>query len=400
MLATIEFMEYIERLIEPQIRSLLNKEESVLLLGPRQTGKTTMMERMKSDLVISLIHAKTRQLYESDPGILEKRVSEIYTQKNRPVVFIDEVQKVPSLMDTIQYLIDSKRAVFLLTGSSARKLRRGKNVNMLPGRVFTVRMDPLVIGEGHSQSLEDILIYGSLPGVIGKKDAGDREHILSSYVTAYLEEEVRAEALARNLSAFGKFLSLAASESGSLINFSKLSQEIGISHTTIRDYYEILDDCLIVERIDPIRKSQSNRRLTKAQKFLFFDLGVRRLASEEGVHPSREMFGRLFEQFVGLELLRFARLENPRMHIRYWRDNNGPEIDWVIDDGSEWVPVEVKWTETPRERDMKHIRLFLNEESRAKRGYIICRTPDILDFGGGVKAVPWMDIKKIFIKHS
>lgn len=388
-------MSYINRTIESEVRASIRKGESILLLGPRQTGKTTMLSRVENNVAISLVHPQTRQLFERDSRLLEKRVKEIAGKAARPLVFIDEIQKVPSLMDAVQHLIDTKQAQFLLTGSSARKLRRGKQVNLLPGRVLLYRMDPLTLTETPGQTLEHLLLYGSLPGILQKETESDREHALSSYVTAYLEEEVRAEALVRNLGSFGQFLALAASESGSLINFSKLSQEIGVAHTTVRDYYGILEDCLIIERIEPIRKSQSHRRLTKTQKHLFFDLGIRRIAAGEGVHPPRDTWGRLFEQFVGIELLRHARLRFPQTHVRFWRDNNGPEIDWVIDDGDQWIPVEVKWTELPREKDARTLRLFLREESRARRGYIICRAPHALDLGGGVHALPWQELRSV-----
>lgn len=168
-----------------------------------------------------------------------------------PLVIIDEIQKVPPLLDVIQEIIDQKLAQFILTGSSARKLRREKTLNLLPGRLVSLRLDPLLHEELLDLGLEAMLTYGALPGIALQANNDDRETDLSSYVETYLEEEIRAEALVRNIGQFSRFLEYAGLESGSIVNYSALSQEIGVSHTTIASYFEILEDCLITERVDP-----------------------------------------------------------------------------------------------------------------------------------------------------
>lgn len=237
----------------------------------------------------------------------------------RPLIVIDEIQKVPALLDVVQDLIDQNIAQFILTGSSARKLRQGSKVNLLPGRLVVLHLDPLLVDEIKDLNplLEDVLYDGTLPGILTIPNPEYRERDLFSYVTTYLEEEVRAEALVRNIGMFSKFLALAASESGGIIQPRKISQDIGVAHTTIMDYYQILEDCLIAERIDSLRASTTRRRLSHGSKYLFFDLGVRRLSAEEGRKLSEKNKSFLFEQWVGLELLRLARLISPLIKIYF-----------------------------------------------------------------------------------
>ncbi len=387
-------MEYIPRKVEGEIRHALHRNKSVLLLGARQTGKTTLVSRLDSDGSISLVQPGVRQRYEKSPDLLRGEVEAIVSKKKgkRPLVILDEVQKVPAILDTVQDLIDRGKANFVLTGSSARKLRRGAQVNLLPGRVAVFKLDPFSLREFPAKDLNERLLYGSLPGILAVQDLSDREIDLESYVTTYLEEEVRSEAVVRKLGDFARFLELAASESGGIINLRKLSQEIGVSHTTIGAYYQILEDCLIAEKVEPLTRSKTRKKLTKSDKYLFFDLGVRRLAAREGTKLSRDTLGRLFEQFIGLELLRCARAKSPRVKIRFWRDPDGPEVDWVIDEGGSYTPVEVKWTERPTAGDIRHLETFLSEYPSAKAGYLICQVPRKVKFSDKVFALPWSSV--------
>jgi predicted AAA+ superfamily ATPase len=390
-------MKYIQRLLEKTIRASLHRNKSVLLLGARQTGKTTLINRLNGDLLISFVRPDVRQRYEKNPAILAGEVEALkpLTSNRRPLVLLDEIQKIPAIMDVVQDLIDRKTADFILTGSSARKLRRGTHTNLLPGRVISLRLDAFNLREFPDMELKDLLLYGSLPGITAVGKQTDKERDLSSYVTSYLEEEVRAEALVRNIGSFARFLEYAASESGCLINFNKLSQEIGVSHVTIASYYQILEDCLIAERIEPLSKSRTRKKLTKTDKYLFFDLGVRRLAAQEGVRLPREAWGNLFEQFVGLELLRYTRLTDRRTKIRFWRDPDGPELDWIIETDSEYIPVEVKWTDSPSVQDIRHIQVFHKEHRESKKGYLVCRVPRKVSLAKNITALPWRDLPEL-----
>jgi predicted AAA+ superfamily ATPase len=362
---------------------------SVLLLGPRQTGKTTLLHRVAPDLTVGLAAPSVRQRYERDPGALAGEVEALPRRRGRlPLVAIDEVQKVPALMDAAQDLIDRGRARFLLTGSSARRLRRGQDINLLPGRQVTLRMDPLSLGERLPASLDEALLYGSLPAVVTTARTADREADLASYVETYLEEEVRQEALVRNVGAFGRFLEMAAQDSGRIVNYSRVSQDVGVSSVTVQAYYDILVDCLVAERVEPITRSASRKKLTRASRFLLFDMGVRRLAAREGSRLLPARAGELFEHYVGLELIRLLRLHHPSARVRFWRDPDGPEVDWVVEHHGRYLPIEVKFTDRPSARDARHLDVFLDEYSSAS-GLVVCSAPRKTRLGPRVTAVPW-----------
>jgi len=385
-------MEYIRRSIEGTLRHHLERGKSLLLLGPRQTGKSTLLSRIESTREISFVQTDIRQRYEKDPSLLSKEVKAM--KKEKPLIIIDEVQRVPQIMDEVQALIDQGISQFILTGSSARKLRRGGVVNLLPGRLISLRLDPLTYRE-YPNPLDTLLLDGSLPGMI-QEETQDRETELQSYVETYLEEEVRAEALVRQIGSFIRFLELAGLESGKIINCKSLSQEIGINHTTVASYFEILEDCLVAERIDPITKSTTRKKLTKSSRYLLFDMGVRRLAAAEGRKLGEIRLGELLEQYVGLEMIRYARLSPEKTRIRFWRDPGGPEVDWVIERNREWSPVEVKWTDRPREKDIKHLQTFLAEYKESKKAYLICQTPETLQMAKNIQALSWQKLSELF----
>ena len=391
-------MEYVKRLVERDIERALTRGKSVLLLGARQTGKTTLLERIPNDFSLSMVRPDTRQRYEKNPSILVGEIEALKKEASlkKPLVLLDEVQKVPEILDVVQDLIDRQIAQFVLTGSSARKLRRGSSMNLLPGRVVAIHLFPLVFNEYFPVSLEKMLLEGSLPGMISPS-LKDVEKDLESYVTTYLEEEIRQEALVRNVGAFARFLEYASSESGQVVNYTKLSQEIGLSQTTIQSHYQILEDCLVAQRVEPLIESKTRKKLTRSQKYLLFDLGVRRLAAQEGRKIPKDIFGHLFEQWVGLELLRCAQYSTEKTRIRFWRDPAGPEVDWVIDRENEKIPVEVKWTESPTLADAKHLKIFLSEYSDAKTGYVVCRTPRRVKLDKNILAVPWREVDDLVL---
>jgi len=388
-------MEFILRQIEKRFQKALARKKSVLLLGPRQTGKTTLVKSLDADLYINLARPSTRQTYEKDPARLTREVEAM--APTFPLVIIDEIQKVVPLMDAVQDLIDSEVAQFILTGSSARKLRREGDANLLPGRVVVLRMDPLLISEmtALSPTIEELLLYGSLPQIIMEKSTENRQEDLFSYVTTYLEEEIRSEALVRNIGAFSNFLKLAALESGSISNFHKISQDIGVANSTIHEYYQILVDCLVAEKVEALSQSHTRKRLVKSPKFLLYDLGVRRIAAAEGCDIPDKYMGDLFEQWVGLELLRLMRTMPQKSSLLFWRDQAGAEVDWVMEKENQYIPVEVKWSENPSARDARHLQTFIEEYSNCLAGYVICRIPRAQKLTDHVTALPWQELHKI-----
>lgn len=393
-------MKYIPRLQEKVIAESIQRGKSVLLLGARQTGKTTLINRLKHDLSISLVRPDIRQRYEKEPQLLSGEAEAINKKstKSKPLILLDEVQKAPKLLDVAQDIIDRGIANFVFTGSSARKLYRDTKINLLPGRVVNCRLAPFILREIGANNLKEVLLFGTLPGIMATDKPRHKEIDLESYVTIYLEEEVRTEALVRNIGSFARFLEYAASESGNIVNFRKLSQEIGVSHTTIKEYYQILEDCLIIERVDPLTQSRTRKRLTKSSRYLFFDMGVRRAAAGEGVKLPRERFGNLLEQFVGLELIRCARLANNKTKILFWRDPDGPEVDWIIEQDGSYVPIEVKWSDAPSKKNIKHLKVFLAEYSKkAEIAYLVCQVPRKVKLDKNIFAIPWQEINTLIL---
>lgn len=397
---------YTYRLIEKPIRHTLARGKSILLLGPRQTGKTTMVRhQLQPDLQYSFAVVAIRQRYEKNPALLEAELIEkiksfFELNAKKPLIFIDEVQKIPRVMDIVQHLIDDQQAQFILSGSSARKLKTGHDLNLLPGRIVVFTMTPLLQNELLTTvPLFDLLLYGSLPGIVAEANSDDREVDLHSYVTTYLEDEIRAEAVVRNIGDFTRFLEVAAGESGKQLNFKQLSQDIGVSDTTIASYYQILEDCLIASRIDPIIHSQTKRRLIKSPRYLFFDLGVRRVCGNEGTRLPQNILGDLFEHYVGNELIHQSQLLSRKMKVRYWRDSAGPEVDFVLDIEHRYIPIEVKWTDKPGRFDVKHLEKFISEYPEAQFGYVICRTPTRYKISEKIMALPWEEINRIFIEQ-
>jgi len=393
----MERVKIIPRIIESRLRRALQRQKSVLLLGPRQTGKTTLVETLKPDLLLNFLRPEVRQRYEKAPQLLGAEVEALAERMHgrRPLVALDEVQRVPELVNSVQDLVDRRLACFVLTGSSARKLRRGPGVNLLPGRLLPLRLDPLSLAERVPARLQEALLYGSLPGIALAADDAAREEDLRAYTTLYLEEEVRAEALVRNLGAFARFLQLAALEAGNISHFRGIAQELGVPHTTVAGYYEILEDCLIAERIEALSESRTRKKLTKSPRYLFFDLGVRRAAADEGRRLPPRVLGALFEQFVGLELLRATREVSAPLKLQFWRDPDGPEVNWIVVGDDRWVPVEVKWSDAPAERDTRHLQTFLSEYPKARECVVVCRTPRRFKIAPKITAIPWQEIHSL-----
>ncbi len=394
-------MTYCKRTLKQKALHTLKRGKSILLLGPRQTGKTTFVHKeLKVDLEYSFATAKIRQRYESSLALFEKELEiKINSFKHKPIIFIDEVQKIPRVMDVVQVLIDEGKAQFILTGSSARKLKHGPDINLLPGRVVPLHMTPLTIDELPTPKPEliDNLIYGTMPGIINTLSINDKENDLFGYVETYLEDEIRAEAVVRNVGSFSEFLRIAAGESGKQLNYTKLSQDIGVAESTVTNYFQILQDCLIAHRIDPLTKTQTKRRLIKSPKFLFFDLGVRRASAKEGVQLPEKILGDLFEQFIGLQLIAYTKQANPNMRVMYWRDSAGPEVDFVLEVNASYVPIEVKWSDKPQLKDIRHLVKFMAEYN-VTRGYVACRTPNsyYIDQEKKIMALPWEELNSLF----
>lgn len=382
-----------QRLISDMLSENINRQKSILLLGARQTGKTTLSNLFNFDLKINLMRPSERRAYETDPVQLEREIDALYKNK-KLLILIDEVQKVPELLDIAQVYIDEGKAQFVLTGSSARKLRQ-QGINLLPGRVVSLQLDPLLIEELNNDypPLESLLYYGMLPAIRTNNNHKQQELDLLSYIDTYIEEEIRMEAAVRKVGPFNRFLELACSESNFIVNLAKLSKEVGVSQKTIEGYYQILEDCLIAERIEPLFKTSTRRQLTKSNRYLIFDLGVRRIGAKEGLPLPLETQGRLYEQFIGQQLIGLIRLISPLAKLKFWRDQkSGIEVDWVIENNDHFLPIEVKLTHRPDSTDCKHLHTFLKEYNCPNGALIICQVDKPQLFDNNILAISWRDL--------
>ena len=223
------------------------------------------------------------------------------------------------------------------------------------GRAITFKLNPFDLTERQSftkhfkeiDTLKKILTYGDLPRIallLEENKTRLIENLLRSYIETFLEEEIRQETLIRNLGVFGNFLKIAAEMSGKILSFRELSQDIGVVHSTISSYYTMLHDCLVIEEIPSQVPLSTRRRLAKSSKYLFFDIGVRNAAAEMLTSQAIDNveWGNRFEQWVGLSLLRYFRSRNLNGKLFYWRDHNGPEVDWVVEWNNQWIPIEFR----------------------------------------------------------
>ncbi len=399
------------RTLESSLRSEVSLGKVRLLFGARQTGKSTLLQRVadKGALLFNLQERRTRLEMERDPRVFTQ-ILESGGQGPR-VVCVDEIQKVPALLDEVQYLYDTYpgRFRFLLTGSSARKLRTS-SANLLPGRAHLFHLSPLVLGERRGAqcskvfpasdaptagefpepAIEDLLLFGSLPGVILERE-DSRVRTLEGYVDLYLEEEIRREALVRNVGAFQQFLELAAAESGQIINLTNISRESGVPVATLRTYYQVLEDTFVGYRI-PAYGVDGRKRVLTTPRFLFYDNGVRNAAARYRFSEDllKTQMGLLFENWVGQELMARCRYAGRSYRLSFWRTAHGAEVDYVLQSPEEDVPIEVKATESPTPADGAGLRRFLETyHQRARRGFIVCRCRQPRRLAENIEAIPW-----------
>jgi predicted AAA+ superfamily ATPase len=408
-------MPYYGRWLERDLGRRTSRGKVRLLFGARQTGKSSLLRTLlPEDAVhIDLQDGRARVRYERTPGVLADEL-EVRREK-RLVVCIDEIQKVPSLLDDVQHLHDRQagRFDFFVTGSSARRLRAGA-ANLLPGRAHVYRLFPVTgverVGYAGSsvlprlapvgdragfprRSLEDLLVWGSLPGIT-LEPAVRRGATLTAYSEVYLEEEIRREAVVRDLGAFSRFLTLAALESGQIMNLTGLSQESGVPVATIRNFYQVLVDTFVGYWVPPYGRA-GRKEILSTPRFVFFDTGVRNAAAE--LPLSRDLLktqaGPLFEQWVLAELIHRTSYLGRTHGVSFWRTRHGAEVDAVVETPKEDIPIEVKWTDNPRPTDARHLETFIESFApRTKRGYVVCRVPQARRLSERVTAIPWDEL--------
>jgi predicted AAA+ superfamily ATPase len=335
------------------LQSIQKSKKSVLLLGPRQTGKSTLINSLSPDLVINLAAEKNYLAFLRNNQELES----ILDRKKPKTVFIDEVQRIPSILNTIQTIIDQKSKVkFYLTGSSARKLRRG-SANLLPGRLHSYQLGGLTASElGQQFDVMTALKIGTLPGHYLETDQREAVRTLRSYSTTYLKEEIQAEALTKNLEGFTRFLSVACAYSGQHIDYTKISNLAQVSRTSIIRYFEILQDTLLLESLYPFQ-TDSVRRLIQHPKIYFFDCGVLN-ALLENFHVSPDRIGFLFENLVYSQIRSSGYAADKDLQFFSYRTEHNAEIDMIIKLDGEIFAIEVKATKGIKDVDTRGFKSF------------------------------------------
>jgi uncharacterized protein len=313
--------------------------KSVLLLGPRQVGKSTLILELKPDLIINLNDDKTYLDFKSSPGELKERLAALQSVKS---VLIDEVQRHPTVLNTVQTIIDDKTIKspkFYLTGSSARKLKRG-HANLLPGRIFSYELGPLCAAElNYALDVAHALKYGCLPEPYLSRSGSFCEKLLTTYSGSYLKEEIQAEALTRNLEGYSRFIISAAQQSGMVLDFSKIAKQAKIERKACSRFYEMLEDTLIASRLEVFDKTTAE--IKKRPKFYFFDTGVLNGLLANFV-SSGDRRGMLFEHLVVNQVLASAKARDIPIKASYFRTRGGYEVDLILEVGGKTYAIEIK----------------------------------------------------------
>lgn len=340
----------------------LPKGQSCFLWGARQIGKTTYLrEKYKNSLYYDFLKKDLYIKYLKNPSIFREEILAMPEKKLLNPIIIDEVQKIPELLDEVHWLIENKGVNFILSGSSARKLKRGHS-NLLGGRAWRFEMLPLTSYEIKDFDLLKIVNNGLIPSHYLQKNA---KKSLKAYVIDYLKEEIFDEGLTRNLSAFSRFLDIAGYSNAELLNYTNIARECGIASQTVKEYFQILQDTLIGRIITPFKKREERNSLNKIPKFYFFDIGVANYISKSVIEECKgELFGKSLEHFIYLELLAYSLYSEKDYSINFWRTKQGQEVDFILDQGQ--VAIEVKGKECIANNDLRHLKTFISTYSPKK----------------------------------
>lgn len=323
-----------------------SNNNSFFLFGARGTGKSFLLRHRFSEensVFIDLLDPETYLDYSLNPSNIISYIDTL--SKSIEWIIIDEIQKIPKLLDVVQKYLSEDSRKFILTGSSARKLKRG-SANMLAGRAFINNLFPLTSNElGKDFNLTDVLKWGSLPGIFAFKEESDKMDFLRSYVHTYITQEITEEQVVRKLDPFRKFLNVSAQMNGKIINFSKIAREVGTSSVNVSSYFQILEDTLLGLLIEPYHTSV-RKSLVGAPKFYFFDTGVVRALNNTltlDVLPQTYNYGELFESFIINEIYRLQSYYKKDYRLSYLRTKSGVEVDLVIiRPGEKTLLIEIK----------------------------------------------------------
>jgi predicted AAA+ superfamily ATPase len=376
----------------------LPANKSFFLFGPRQTGKTTLINSVLKSRVykINLLLSDQFFKYSKDPSLLRREVME--KRKSIKHVFIDEIQRVPELLNEVQHLIDSTSLYFIMSGSSARKLKRGY-ANLLGGRAVQRFLFPFMWQEVSMKAqLMHFLRFGSLPPVFLAETESDKIDLLNAYVDIYLREEIQSEGIVRQIGAFSRFLDMAASQFGEIVNYSTVARECQQAVMTVKTYYEILVDTLIGFRLEPWRKSL-RKRLSGHPKFYLFDNGVTNIINRyDHAISDPNLLGRLFEQFIIIETIKWVKTSQKMINLYYWRTNTGSEVDLLMErSGKLTGAYEIKWSKTVTTAQLTGLRSF-KEDYPDVPCYVVCNTDEPYRLGN-ILVMSWNQFLQELVKR-
>jgi len=374
-------MRFIKRILDIK----LPQKQSAFLWGPRKTGKTTYLKNHFPDsLIFDFLKTDFFIEVSKNPALLRERILAKDKNAIKHPIILDEVQKVPQVLDEVHWLIENKGLQFILCGSSARKLRRG-HVNLLGGRAWRYEMFPLVTAELKNINLLHALNHGMVPTHYLQDDQECKKS-LKAYIQDYLKEEVFAEGLTRNIPAFSRFFDAFGYSHGELTNYSNIARDCGVDSKTVKEYYQILIDTLLAVRIDPFKKRQSRKIITKAPKYYLFDVGVANYLRKQHLEEERgEEFGRAFEHFLLMEILAYRSYSGQDFTINFWRTKTGLEIDFILARGE--IAIEIKGANRIDKRDLNALVAFAEEYS-PKRNFVVCNEKE-KRLHGKIEILPW-----------
>jgi len=361
----------------------LPKRQSAFLWGPRKTGKSTYLRDVfPQSFVYDLLKTDLALEFSKRPSLLREQVlAKDDTVLEHPII-LDEVQKVPQLLDEVHWLIENKGLRFILCGSSARKLKRGK-VNLLGGRAWRYEMFPLVSAELNDVDLLKALNRGMIPDHYLRDNY---RRSMGAYVRDYLKEEVFDEGLTRNIPAFARFFDAIGYSHGELTNFSNIARDCGVDAKTVKEYYQILIDTLLGRMVEPFKRRQSRQIIIKAPKFYLFDVGLAGVITKRHISEERgELFGRAFEHFVFTEIVAHSSYRELDYGINFWRTKSGLEVDFILGGGE--IAIEVKGQSRVDNRDLRPLTEFMNEYS-PKKALVVCNEKEERVLGK-IRILPW-----------
>lgn len=356
-------------------------KETFFLWGPRQTGKSTLLRSKYPDAVwIDLLKAEEYRRYLNNPEYLRQ---ELPDQGDMPFIVIDEVQKLPALLDEVHWLHENRNVQFALCGSSARKVKRG-HANLLGGRAIRYELFGFVSAELHPDfDLIKLLNHGYLPRIYL---ASQPQRLLNAYVANYLKEEIAAEGLVRNLPVFSNFLNLASLSDTEPVNFSTIARDCGVSSQTVKEYFQILEDTMLGRWLPSFRK-RPKRRVAAAPKFYFSDVGVVNFLAKRGaVQQGSELFGKAFENWCFHELNAYNMYSEAFADFFYWRLAGGTEVDFIINDME--VAIEAKASTKISARHLKGLRSLKVDHPNIRRRVIICNEEKLRTTEDNIEIIP------------